>query len=66
MRSEQIKSRGITLRLHGGMEAWPRPESLLGCVAASATLRFARKDELVGDTIFAVSNFNIDGLIRAM
>jgi hypothetical protein len=48
------------------MEAWPRPESLLGCVAASATLRFARKDELVGDTIFAVSNFNIDGLIRAM
>ena len=48
------------------MEAWPRPESLLGCVAALATLRFARQDELVGDTIFAVSNFNIDGLIRAM
>ena len=65
MGSERIKSRGSTLRLHGGMEAWPRPESLLGCVAALTTLPFARKDELVDDTIFPVSNFNIDGLIRA-
>jgi hypothetical protein len=57
--------RGSTLRLHSWMEAWLRPESLLGCVAALTKLPFARKDELVDDTIFPVSNFNTDGLIRA-
>jgi hypothetical protein len=47
-----------------GSLASPRKLAGLRCSLDYAFVR--SKDKLVDDTIFPVSNFNIDGLIRAM